>query len=103
MSFESTGQDSANGIAGSVLVSATNSNTNIVSCSVGSYGANGIQALYNSTIIGNEITFSGTGTLDEINSTYGSIVRCSNSTVDSSKLYKEALKTGYIEINGVEA
>ncbi len=103
VSFESTGQDSANGIAGSVLVSATNSNTNIVSCSVGSYGANGIQALYNSTIIGNEITFSGTGTLDEINSTYGSIVRCSNSTVDSSKLYKEALKTGYIEINGVEA
>ena len=103
VSFESTGQDTANGIAGSVLVSATNSNINIVSCNIGSYGSNGIEALYNSTIIGNEITVSGTGTLDEINSTYGSIVRCSNSTVDSSKLYKEALKTGYIEINGVEA
>ena len=82
--------------------STTNSNTNVVGCSIGSYGGNAIEAIYNSTIIGNEIVISGTGTLDEINSTYGSIVRCSTSTINTSLLYKEALKTGYIEINGVE-
>ena len=102
VSFEFSGQDAANGLAGSALTIATNSNVNIVSCAIGSYGGNAIQAIYNSTLIGSQVTISGTGTLDEINSTYGSIVRCSNSTFTTSLLYKEALKTGYIEINGVE-
>jgi len=102
VSFTASGQDAANGIAGSVLTTTTNSNTNVVGCNIGSYGGNAIEAIYNSTIVGNEIVISGTGTLDEINSTYGSIVRCSTSTINTSLLYKEALNTGYIEINGVE-
>ena len=102
VSFTACGQDAANGIAGSVLNSTTNSNINVAGCSIGSYGGNAIEAIYNSTIVGNEIVISGIGTLDEINSTYGSIVRCSTSTINTSLLYKEALKTGYIEINGVE-
>jgi len=102
VSFTASGQDAANGIAGSVLTTTTNSNTNVAGCSIGSYGGNAIEVIYNSIIIGNEIVISGTGTLDEINSTYGSIVRCSASTINTSRLYKEALKTGYIEINGVE-
>lgn len=102
VSFDSSGQDAANGLAGSALTTATNSTVNIVSCAIGSYGGNAIQAIYNSTVVGNEVTITGTGTLDEINSTYGSVVRCSNSTFNTSLLYKEALNTGYIEINGVE-
>lgn len=100
--FDFSGVDPANGSSGGNCISVTtNSCVNVFDCQINTYGNNAVHSLYNSSIIADNLGVSGSGIGDNINCTYDSTVRCSNSTVDTSSIYTTALQPGYVEVNGV--
>ena len=97
-----SGLDPANGLSpGNGILVATNSCLNVFDCQVSSFGNNAIETVYNSFVVADNLSISGSGNGDQINCKYNGSIRCSSSTIETSSIYTTGLQSGFAEVNGV--
>ena len=99
-----SGFDTATGRQGGGVTVMTNSTLNLQTTDIVNYGKNGIQASYNSSLVGDniKITENTSSSGDAIHSTYGSMVRVLSTTTGTASFSATSLLAGYIEVNGAE-